>query len=546
MIGEGAREFTVPPAPNAAAPETESETPFDLGEVTATLYHTLGPGEWAPDFVAERLDRGVVRLADFHGKLLLMIFWAAWNNPTLKQWQPPFQAVHDRFGKNPRFAQLGLACGITAADLQPMLEKQKGIHWPQARVGYLRSARPPRLHRANRSDHVPDRPRRPRAGNQPQRRETRTGDCRGAQRRQVIRGGWHWSAIWRIRQCRRDPAPGRFPVVPSTDAPDPNATVPPRLAAPNNTVPPRLAAPPAVVALCDTDPSLGKDRPHDDRLRLLTASGSELWSHGGLATSQTNGGGHAVVIDRARDRIYVGESVADRITAFNLAGKKLWQIAQIPVNTLAIDPQTGNLWTSGGEDFAEDGIIVFDPQGREATAFPYAARDIAYSPHDDTFWLAGRRILKLNRKGDVLFQKPLDGWGCISVATNPTDGTVWIAEGGRPQFRQIKNRLWHLAPDGTVRHKIELGDYRILAVACSAKTGEAWIAADNQGIRRISADGVLGPPLPVEGQSLSISPTSDEIWLGNKDALLRLDPTGKVLAKSPFAKPCPQSSLEAF
>ena len=82
-IGEGTREFTVPPASNAAAPETESETPFDVGEVTATLYHTLGPGEWAPDFVAERVDRGVVRLADFRGKLLLMIFWAAWNGPAL-------------------------------------------------------------------------------------------------------------------------------------------------------------------------------------------------------------------------------------------------------------------------------------------------------------------------------------------------------------------------------------------------------------------------------------------------------------------------------
>jgi uncharacterized GH25 family protein/DNA-binding beta-propeller fold protein YncE len=533
VIGEGAREFTIPPVPNAA----ESETPFDLGEVTATLYHKLSPGEWAPDFVAERLDRGTVRLADFRGKLLLMIFWTARNDPSLAELEP-FQAVHERFGKNPRFAQLGLACGMAVADLQPLIEKQKGMNWLQARVGYLRSRVPrdytvravPTTFLIGPDGHV------------------LASNLKGEKLEQVIavalqddklfaavQSGGTGPPIGGSASVTATQRPARFPVARLTDAP-----------VPNSSESPRLASPPAVVALCDTDPSLGKDRPHDDRLLLLTATGSELWSHGGLATSQTNGGGHAVVIDRARARIYVGESLADRITAFNLAGQQLWQIAQIPVNTLAIDPQTGNLWTSGGEAFAEDGIVVFDPQGREVTAFPYAARDIAYNPHDDAFWLAGRRILKLNRKGDVLFQKPLDGWGCISVATNPTDGTVWIAEGGRPQIRQTKNRLWPLASDGTVRHKIELGDYRILAVACSAKTGEAWIAADNQGIRRVSADGIPSAPLPVAGQSLSISPTSGEIWLGNKDAILRLDPTGKVLAKSPFAKPCLQSWLEAW
>ena len=351
--------------------------------------------------------------------------------------------------------------------------------------------------------------------------ETRAGDYRGARRRQIIRGS-------------HNGAPRAVPVVRSTDAPDPNATVSPRLAAPNNTVPPRLAAPPAVVALCDTDPSFGKDRPHDDQLRLLTASGSQLWSHGGLATAQTNGGGHGVVIDRARDRVYVGESVADRITAFNLAGKKLWQIAQIPVNTLAIDPQDGQPL-----DERRRGL-------RARTASSSSTRTAAKSPTFRTRPATSPTARTMTRSGSPAGESSSSTARATSSSKNrSTAGAARRSPPIRPtapsgsrkagvlNFAKSKTGCgtWH--PTVAVRQKIELGDYRILTVACSAKTGDAWIAADNQGIRRISADGVPGPPLPLEGQSLSISPTTGEIWLGNKDALLRLDPTGKTLAKSP-------------
>jgi len=324
--------------------------------------------------------------------------------------------------------------------------------------------------------------------------------------------------------------PVRFPVTRATYAPEPS----------------ELAAAPAVLVLSTVDASFAKNKPHDDHLRLLSASGSELWSHGGLTRTQAVGGAHCVAVDPARKRIYVCENLADRITAFNLGGQKLWQIDQVPADMLAIDEATGNLWTSGGGRLNEGETVVFDPQGHEVLAIPYRALDIAYNPYDDAFWIAGYDMLKLNRKGDVLFKKHVDGWCYASVAPNPTNGTVWITEHDHPDIASSKNRLWQLNADGSVRRKIELDKYEISVVRCALKTGDAWIAAYGGKLRRVPVVGEPGPPLPIEAKSISISPTSGEIWVTTKEAVLRLDPLGKVLATSPFDKPSLQSWLQAF
>jgi hypothetical protein len=94
-----------------------------------------------------------------------------------------------------------------------------------------------------------------------------------------------------------------------------------------------------------------------------------------------------------------------------------------------------------------------------------------------------------------------------------------------------------------------LGDYGILVVACSPKTGEAWIGATNDPVRRVSAAGELGPPfrrMSFRTTAISISPTNGEVWIADSEALIRLSSEGKILERVPFEKRCLQAWLYAF
>jgi DNA-binding beta-propeller fold protein YncE len=298
--------------------------------------------------------------------------------------------------------------------------------------------------------------------------------------------------------------------------------------------------------LDNTDPTFEAAKPHHDRLTALDSSGKELWSHSGFNNAQTAGGVHGVVFDRRRQRVFIRENVANRITALDLAGKKLWQIDGIEVGAIAVDEQTGHLWATGGPTLNQGETIVFDQNGKEVAAHPYVGVDITYNPHDGAIWLAGYEIIKLSREGKVLFRKQVDGWCCSSVSVNQSDGSVWLTERGHPDTPRSRNRLWLLSAAGETRVTLELGKSDPFAVACNSKTGDAWVACRPEGLRRVSTDGQLSEPLPIEASQVAVSPSSVDIWVTTNDEVIRLNADGKVLTRLPFGKPSSQSWLAVF
>jgi hypothetical protein len=213
---------------------------------------------------------------------------------------------------------------------------------------------------------------------------------------------------------------------------------------------------------------------------------------------------------------------------------------------VAVDPRSGNLWCGIGRDLGQGETVVLDPDGNLVDSLPYRAYDIAYDPHAEAFWLVGQGIAKVNRAGDLLFRKPLQGWTYISVAVDPGDGSAWIAERAHPNYSGSLNRLWHLDARGEGIRSTVLGDVTPWTVACDPKTGTAWLAVAGAGIRRFARDGQELASIPLGVVGLDVSRTTGRVWVATQMEIFQLDTTGAILTTTPLGEFSGQSRVAAF
>lgn len=87
----------------------------------------LAPGENAPDIKAMALDDKPLALADFHGKTVLLNFWASWCGPCVLE-MPALQKLHEAL-KDKGFTVLAIAVDDDPA-LVKQFQKDKGLTFP--------------------------------------------------------------------------------------------------------------------------------------------------------------------------------------------------------------------------------------------------------------------------------------------------------------------------------------------------------------------------------------------------------------------------------
>jgi uncharacterized protein (TIGR03067 family) len=296
----------------------------------------------------------------------------------------------------------------------------------------------------------------------------------------------------------------------------------------------------AVAVLDDSDPDYKGDGPHGDGIRVLSREGKELFALTGLNNCQTIGSNHAVAIDAKRGRIYFRQLVARRVTALDFSGTTLFEVDEFHADSLAVDPATGNVWCLTGKALGDGETVVVNDRGELVASYPIDGFDIAHDPKTDTFWIVGKSIVKLDRRGEVVFRKSPGGWARVSVAINPRDGSAWIAERRHPGVAASAALLLHLDSKGNELQRIDFpGDP--FCVACDPETGTAWVVDYGKAIVRVGVGTQPLGRLDLAARAVAIGPETGQIWATTENEILRLDKQGKPVAKYPLGKPSGQS-----
>jgi DNA-binding beta-propeller fold protein YncE len=266
--------------------------------------------------------------------------------------------------------------------------------------------------------------------------------------------------------------------------------------------------------------------PGAGRVRFVTRNGTAKWTRVATTSQHDFCPKKGLALDPERSRIYVQDFAGPRILALDATGNVLFTINQSFVMALCVDPKTGDLWCLEGTVHVE--TPVYDPRGKLVVSHPWGGMDIAYSSFDDSFWIVGDEILKVDRTGRELARGPKNEPNYYSVAPDHHDGSVWVTV----TFKEVDGgHVLHLEARGKLLREVKLPNELPIDVACESSTSMAWVVDSSGDVVRIPAEGEPLKPMPFDARRITLSERTGTVWLSTENKVIALNPAGEVLAE---------------
>src|SRR5207249_3413900 len=131
-----------------------------------------------------------------------------------------------------------------------------------------------------------------------------------------------------------------------------------------------------LVVLDDCDPEYKDKESYADNLTLFDRQGKLAFRSSGLNNCQEIGSPHRIAFDAARERLWVSEVVGQRLLQYDLNGKEVLVVPDVPASAIALDPATGRLWVlrSAGQ-IGKGSTDVYDHLGKLVADYGHIGYD---------------------------------------------------------------------------------------------------------------------------------------------------------------------------
>jgi DNA-binding beta-propeller fold protein YncE len=294
----------------------------------------------------------------------------------------------------------------------------------------------------------------------------------------------------------------------------------------------RRIRPGGFLVLDNCDPDFRGKARYEDNLSFFDSAARLVARVGGLNNCEEIGSPHKIAIDRKRGFVWAVENVGHRLLRFDLAGKKLGEVAKVEASALAVDPDTGNVWvTRSTGRIGEGSLEVFSPAGRSLGTHACHGWDIVHDSKGKVFWLAEKELLKVSRAGRVLARQTVTNWCASSLAVNHKSGAVWVAT-RHHSGRLGKNALLGFDSNARLLHSIELGRQTPFRVAVDSDTGAVWVTILRGPVLKYTAAGKPDGERKVQALAADVEPGTGSVWVATAEEVLKLDGRGKVVARA--------------